>query len=73
VLVGVDTFRGEIFHSATWRQDVSLKGKRVVVIGNGCSATQLVPIIAKEAESVTQVIRGQHVLLPLLTPLLTVV
>ena len=59
--VGVDSFRGEIFHSSQWRHDISLQGKKVVVIGNGCSATQFVPKIALESESVTQFIRSQHV------------
>lgn len=34
---GIDSFKGPLFHSARWRHDVSLKGKRVAVIGNGCS------------------------------------
>lgn len=35
---GKENFDGEVFHSARWRHDVDLKGKRVAVIGNGCSA-----------------------------------
>lgn len=37
-VTGIETFRGNLFHSAEWRHDVALKGKRVGVIGNGCSA-----------------------------------
>jgi cation diffusion facilitator CzcD-associated flavoprotein CzcO len=37
-IVGVDKFCGDVWHSARWRHDVELKGKRVGVIGNGCSA-----------------------------------
>lgn len=33
-----EVFKGESFHSARWRHDVDLHGKRVAVIGNGCSA-----------------------------------
>lgn len=33
---GHESFRGEIFHSARWNHDVSLAGKNVVIIGNGC-------------------------------------
>ncbi len=47
---GMETFAGPLFHSAQWRHDVSLKGKRVAVIGAGASAFQLVPEIAKDAE-----------------------
>jgi 4-hydroxyacetophenone monooxygenase len=46
---GSDTFTGPAFHSAQWRAEVDLKGKRVAVIGAGASAFQLVPEIAKEA------------------------
>lgn len=31
-------FGGECWHSARWRHDVPLAGKRVGVVGNGCSA-----------------------------------
>jgi cation diffusion facilitator CzcD-associated flavoprotein CzcO len=37
-LKGLETFKGDLFHSARWRHDVSLEEKRVGVIGNGCSA-----------------------------------
>lgn len=42
---GLDAFPGETFHSARWRHDVDLAGKRVVVIGTGASAIQFVPRI----------------------------
>ncbi|TDL22845.1 FAD/NAD-binding domain-containing protein [Rickenella mellea] len=45
---GRETFEGVSFHTAQWRHDVDLKGKRVGVIGNGCSAAQLIPQIAKD-------------------------
>lgn len=31
-------FEGACWHSARWRHDVPLAGKRVGVVGNGCSA-----------------------------------
>jgi cation diffusion facilitator CzcD-associated flavoprotein CzcO len=40
---GAETFAGPRFHSAQWRHDVDLRGKRVAVIGTGASAVQLVP------------------------------
>jgi 4-hydroxyacetophenone monooxygenase len=46
---GRDTFSGSSFHSAQWRPDVSLQGKRVAVIGTGASALQIVPEVAKVA------------------------
>jgi cation diffusion facilitator CzcD-associated flavoprotein CzcO len=50
-LPGLNTFKGDIFHSAAWRDDVSLAGKRVGVIGSGASAIQIVPEVAKVAET----------------------
>lgn len=44
---GIDSFGGEIFHSARWNHDVDLTGKRVAVIGTGASAIQIVPEIAE--------------------------
>lgn len=46
---GLENFQGAYFHSAQWRHDVDLRGKRVAVIGSGASAFQLVPEVAKQA------------------------
>ena len=50
---GADTFAGPAFHSAEWRHDVDLRGKRVAVIGTGASAVQLVPGIVDEVGAMT--------------------
>ncbi|KAI0039316.1 FAD/NAD(P)-binding domain-containing protein [Auriscalpium vulgare] len=47
-LPGAANFKGPVWHSARWRHDVELKGKRVGVIGNGCSAAQFIPVISEE-------------------------
>lgn len=47
-LKGVENFKGPAFHSAQWRHDVDLTGKRVAVIGTGASAIQFVPQIAPQ-------------------------
>ena len=46
---GRDSFAGPAFHSAEWDHDVDLTGKRVGVIGTGCSAAQFSPIVAEQA------------------------
>ncbi len=46
---GLASFEGPVFHSARWRHDVDLAGKRVAVVGSGASAIQFVPAIAREA------------------------
>lgn len=43
---GIESFTGEMFHSATWNHDFDLAGKKVAVIGTGASAIQFVPRIA---------------------------
>jgi cation diffusion facilitator CzcD-associated flavoprotein CzcO len=50
---GADTFAGPAFHTAHWRHDVDLTGRRVAVVGTGASAVQVVPRIAEEAALVT--------------------
>ncbi|GAA4809823.1 flavin-containing monooxygenase [Nocardioides caeni] len=46
-IAGIESFAGEVFHSARWNHDVDLKGKRVAVIGTGASAVQIVPELQK--------------------------
>ncbi|KAF2477325.1 cyclohexanone 1,2-monooxygenase [Lindgomyces ingoldianus] len=43
---GAERFEGKMFHSAKWDHGCEWKGKDVVVLGNGCSATQFLPIMA---------------------------
>lgn len=50
---GRERFAGPAFHSAEWRHDVDLTGKRVAVIGTGASAYQFVPEIAGKVGSLT--------------------
>ncbi len=49
---GTESYAGVAFHSARWRDDVDLTGKRVAVVGTGASAIQLVPEIAGRAAQV---------------------
>jgi cation diffusion facilitator CzcD-associated flavoprotein CzcO len=45
---GIETFQGQVFHSARWNHDLDLTGKRVAVIGTGASAIQIVPEISEQ-------------------------
>ena len=47
-LTGLEDFGGPVFHTAEWRHDVDLAGKRVALIGTGCSAIQVGPAIQPE-------------------------
>ena len=45
-LKGLQSFGGEVFHTARWNHAYDLGGRRVAVIGTGASAVQVVPSIA---------------------------
>ena len=50
-IVGEDSFKGEIYHSALWpREPVDFAGKRVGIIGTGSSGVQMTPVIAEQAD-----------------------
>jgi cation diffusion facilitator CzcD-associated flavoprotein CzcO len=55
---GRESFAGPQFHSAQWDHDVDLTGKRVVVVGGGASAIQVVPAIADRVAHLTVVQRS---------------
>ncbi|PGH17875.1 hypothetical protein AJ79_00774 [Helicocarpus griseus UAMH5409] len=60
---GAEEFKGKLFHSAQWDHSFDWAGKEVVVIGNGCSATQFVPIMTggeKRVKKLTQFSRQAH-------------
>lgn len=61
---GKENFRGPIWHSSQWRQDVDLAGKNVVIFGNGCTAAQVVPAIVGKTKHLTQIVRTKHWILP---------
>ncbi|KAJ5922976.1 monooxygenase [Penicillium verrucosum] len=58
---GASSFKGPMFHTAQWDHSFDWKDKDMVVIGNGCSATQVVPALSDKddgaARKVTQFAR----------------
>lgn len=50
---GIDTFTGQVMHSARWDPTWSPAGRRVAVIGTGASAIQIVPAIQPRVEHLT--------------------
>ena len=51
---GLESFAGEVYHTGRWpHHPVDFTGKRVGVIGTGSSAVQSIPLIAREARSLT--------------------
>ncbi|KAK7458842.1 hypothetical protein VKT23_009851 [Stygiomarasmius scandens] len=62
---GIETFKGQTFHSGRWDHSVDLRGKRVAVVGNGASATQFVPVISEDPSTkVVNFIRTPNWFLP---------
>jgi len=50
---GAETFNGPQFHAGHWDHSVCYEGKRVGVIGSGCSGAQIVPAMADHVERLT--------------------
>ena len=61
---GIETYEGEIFHSARWNHDYDLAGKKVAVIGTGASAIQFVPQIAPKVAQLELFQRGATYVIP---------
>lgn len=50
---GKAEFEGPSWHTARWPEGFDAKGKRIAVIGTGCTGYQAIPELALEAEHVT--------------------
>jgi len=57
---GVDGFEGRIFHTTQWPHDYDYGGRRVGIIGVGCTGAQLMPAIARKAAQVSVFQRSPH-------------
>jgi cyclohexanone monooxygenase len=60
----MDSFKGPLFHSSRWPEGLDYAGKRVGIIGAGATTVQMVPVMAKTAESVTVFQRTPNFILP---------
>ena len=61
---GRDTFSGISIHSAQWDPSLDLTGKRVAIIGAGCTAVQIVDACVDEVEHLTVFQRQPHWVAP---------
>ncbi|MGE2730950.1 flavin-containing monooxygenase [Mycolicibacterium vaccae] len=62
---GMETFAGASLHSSRWpREGVDLSGRRVGVIGTGSTGVQLIPVVAREAATLTVFQRSPAYTLP---------
>lgn len=63
-LEGRETFAGTSIHSARWDPELDLTGKRVAVIGAGCTAVQIVDAVVDDVEHLTVFQRQPHWVAP---------
>ncbi|KAL5316140.1 hypothetical protein ACEPPN_017018 [Leptodophora sp. 'Broadleaf-Isolate-01'] len=61
---GVDSFSGKLMHSARWDWDYDLRDKKIGIIGNGATAAQIIPEIAKVCKSLTVFQRTPNWVIP---------
>jgi cation diffusion facilitator CzcD-associated flavoprotein CzcO len=62
---GIDTFRGQTFHTGRWpHEGVDFTGLRVGIIGTGSSGIQSIPLIAEQAAHLTVFQRTPNFTMP---------
>lgn len=54
---GLDTFEGQVAHTARWDHRVEVRGRRIGVIGNGSTGVQVVSALQPEATEITHFVR----------------
>lgn len=50
---GIDTFGGDVIHTARWNDAYRFAGKRAAIIGTGSTAVQVIPELAKQVSELT--------------------
>jgi cation diffusion facilitator CzcD-associated flavoprotein CzcO len=58
MIEGLHSFKGALFHSASYEESFSLKDKRVAVIGVGSSGIQIISNIASEVKQLYSWVRS---------------
>ncbi|MGE2691881.1 flavin-containing monooxygenase [Mycolicibacterium pulveris] len=54
---GLDTFGGQVAHTARWDDRIEVRGRRIGVIGNGSTGVQVVSALQPEAAEITHFVR----------------
>ncbi|TGM43499.1 NAD(P)/FAD-dependent oxidoreductase [Leptospira levettii] len=52
-ILGLESFKGNCFHTAEWDHSVNLEGKRIGIIGTGSTAAQVIPEMIKVGKKVS--------------------
>lgn len=61
---GLKDYKGQLFHSSFYPEDLDVKGKKVALVGTGATAVQITQEVAKEAEHLTVFMRRPSLCLP---------
>ncbi|KAF2490632.1 FAD/NAD(P)-binding domain-containing protein [Lophium mytilinum] len=62
---GLSEYKGVVHHTGAWPEGVSVKGKKVAVVGAGATSVQVVQELGKEAEHLTMFMRRPSYCLPM--------
>jgi cation diffusion facilitator CzcD-associated flavoprotein CzcO len=54
---GLDTFAGDVVHTARWDDEIKTEGRRIAVIGAGSTGVQVVSALEPKADSVAHFVR----------------
>jgi cation diffusion facilitator CzcD-associated flavoprotein CzcO len=55
---GLDSFDGDVVHTARWDDEIGTRGRRIAVIGNGSTGVQVVSALQRDAASITHFVRS---------------
>ncbi|KAK0117256.1 hypothetical protein ONS96_013089 [Cadophora gregata f. sp. sojae] len=61
---GLQSFKGNLIHTANWPSDFEFEGKTVAVLGNGASGVQIVPAIQPHVKKLVHCIRSKTWIAP---------
>ena len=56
-IAGLDSFDGEVVHTARWDDDIETSGRKIAVIGNGSTGVQIVSALQRDAAHITHFVR----------------
>lgn len=59
-----EKFAGTVMHTAEWDHSVELAGRKVVVLGTGCTSVQVVSSMVSQVEHLTVIQRQPHWVVP---------
>jgi len=62
---GLSSYKGVVHHTGAWPEDLSVKGKKVALVGAGATSVQVVQELGKEVEQLTMFMRRPSYCLPM--------